>query len=101
MRKIKDILADAGAATAGPWFVPRVFHFPLKGDYADDVVAIVSLAEGLEDHQRDVIFHLYYDGHHLIARPADTRFIALARTDVPEMAAEILRLRALVGEDEE
>lgn len=71
MRPLDDIERDASEATPGPW-IP-------VGNEKDGCVV-----DG-PPHDFDGFF-----------RELDTRFIAAARTDVPEMAAEIRRLRALI-----
>lgn len=84
MRKLKYIEADAAAATKGPWApsnstgnldeTHNVFRGESAVHHAGRIAAVMRLGPG---------------GY------ADAKFIALARTDVPEMAAEIRRLREL------
>ena len=69
MRPLADITRDAAAATTGPW---------THDGHPGDGWQVYGPPQG-------------YDPAFL--REPDARFIAAARTDVPEMAAEIERLR--------
>lgn len=68
------------AATPGPWTVPTAFHGPER--YDNDHVMI-------ESPDGPVVHHVYYDGHHLIALPRDSAFIAASRTLVPALLAAL------------
>lgn len=82
------IKARAEAATPGPW---GALGGNIMGPREDESVASVGLPQagtGCAHHATTDIQH----------RMADATFIAHARTDVPELVAEIERLRsALVG----
>ena len=72
--RLAEIRARAEAATEGPWWTTRNLR-----------PATIFSGEGSD----------YNDAVADDAEPADATFIAHARTDVPELVAEIERLREL------
>ena len=74
--RLAEIRARAEAATVGPWWTTRNLRPAtiFSGEGSDDNNVVAGDAE-----------------------PADATFIAAARTDVPELVAEVERLQARVG----
>ena len=92
--ELKAIEARASAATQGPW----------RSTWGDDIAAdaergrrgeeVTIEAVGLEGLARIVLGVTWYDGPHPCCREEDAAFIEAARSDVPQLVAEVRRLRA-------
>ena len=91
-----ELRALADRATRAPWSVPSEFHDGShKYEYDDDQVVISGPpAETPDGIQGFVIGSIYYQGHHLVAKPADTAFIAAARSAVPALLDRVAELEA-------
>lgn len=98
--ELAAIEARANAATAGPWFV---FEDELVWQLFADRSAIVDPGDGSEPTRialhplqlikapkKSLIFAEYWLG------AADSNFIAHARTDIPDLIAEVRRLRKVL-----
>lgn len=85
MRPLEDIKADAAEATPGPW------RWNYNGQHE------LHCALHGPSHSRDTTVFRYYDpsAAHLPIRRKDVRFITRARQDVPDLIAEVERLREL------
>lgn len=81
--KLKEIEARAAAATPGPWAVGASY----RADWD-----VVSKAPGHVD------WRVAQAGHAGPGGMCDPAFIAAARTDVPELVAEVRKLRSALTE---
>lgn len=89
--RLAEIEARCNAATPGPW--DSCTAICGSGDSA--IIAPI--------HGRSCVLALVYaevdeQGKDVVRSMRDAAFIAAARTDVPDLLAEVRRLRALVGE---
>ena len=85
--RIREIEGAANAASEGPWKVDRVpFEGPHKPREPADVQGPCGLIVTCESG---------YDN-----QAANCRFIASARTDVPELVAEVKRLKQILAAKE-
>lgn len=84
--RLKEIEARAKAAEAGPWDI----------DLLDDRVEAVG--RKATDHGGENAWVLLSDGSPYTLDRADAEFIAHARQDVPDLVAEVRRLRAALIE---
>lgn len=81
---IDELEALASAATPGPWEAGEPNNWGDDDDIPQSGVMVNGTPITWDDHSGDVF------------NPADAEFIAAARTAVPELIAEVRRLRDVV-----
>jgi hypothetical protein len=88
-QRLAEIESRQAAATPGPWRSMVEGRDHLSGDS--------FLMTGTEDHRGPDLYMTWDPVTHDDQRRADQDFIAHARHDIPDMAAEIRRLRGLLA----
>ena len=75
--RISEILAVCEKATPEPWHIVKnhLYHSEIKSDKRELIACIETVKEGSEEH--------------------NAQFIALARTVLPQLAEEVIKLRAV------
>ena len=75
--RISEILAVCEKATPEPWHIVKnhLYHSEIKSDKRELIACIETVKEGSEEH--------------------NAQFIALARTALPQLAEEVIKLRAV------
>ena len=75
--RINEILAVCEKATPEPWHIVKnhLYHSEIKSDKRELIACIETVKEGSEEH--------------------NAQFIALARTVLPQLAEEVIKLRAV------
>lgn len=89
-KELAEIEALANAATPGPW--KQEDSWVVTEDFDNE-----AFVEGVEGSVCPVVGMWVYD-RELLLDPDDARFIAAARTAVPQLIAEVRRLNKLLGE---
>jgi len=95
IEKLREIRRRCDAATIGPWVVEQ-------GDYSGSNWLVGSLLVGFDDKtQKDYVVHITTDSIHASEYEsdgalADAEFIAHARTDIPELVSEVVRLMLVI-----
>ena len=87
--RLAEIRVRAEAATQGPWEAQDYSADP------GDEVSCITAGEPGTMRQRAVAYAIAYSWTTPESCAADATFIAAARTDVPDLVAEIERLREL------
>ena len=75
--QLAEILAVCEKATPEPWHIVKnhLYHSEIKSDKRELIACIETVKEGSEEH--------------------NAQFIALARTALPQLAEEVIKLRAV------
>ena len=75
----KEIMEICEKATPEPWHIVKnhLYHSEIKSDKRELIACIETVKEGSEEH--------------------NAQFIALARTVLPQLAEEVIKLRAVAG----
>ncbi len=92
MLDLDAIKQRVARATAGPW-KSAWEHMPAD----EETLETVIYNEDQPNGSKAIVGLLYYDGHWAACTQPNSTFIAHARTDVPDLIAEVERLRALLG----
>jgi hypothetical protein len=96
--RLAEIEQRCAAATPGPWWVDLDRPFTLGGD----TVSVEALTPDGRYVEREVCSCLldtdaWPDGPEWLEDAANARFLAHSRSDVPDLLAEVRRLRALLA----
>ena len=75
--RISEILAVCEKATPEPWHIVKnhLYHSEIKSDKRELIACIETVKEGSEEH--------------------NAQFIAISRTALPQLAEEVIKLRAV------